>query len=68
MVRTKHKICSIEKLIKIAKKKLEDLSYNFSIVHLLFLGGSGFSMSLQVILEINGKKGREDACKVEGID
>jgi len=62
-VRTKHKLSSVEKRVERMNNKLEDLSSNLSIVDVLFLHGSCFSMSFKVIFRRNGQKGNKDACK-----
>jgi hypothetical protein len=63
-VRTNHKLSSVEKRVNRTKHKLEDLPSNLSIVDLLFLHGSCFSMSFKVIFWSNGKKGNKDAGKI----
>ena len=63
-VRTKHKPSSVEKRVERTKDKPEDLPYNLSIVDLVFLHGSCFSISFKVIFRRTGKKGNKDACKI----
>jgi len=63
-VRTKHKLSSVEKRVERTKNTPKDLPYNLSIVDLLFLHRSYFSMSFEVIFRNNGKKRNNDAYKI----
>jgi hypothetical protein len=63
-VSPKHKLSSVEQLVKRTKNMLEYILHNISIVDLLFLHGSCFSMSFKVIFQRNGKKGNKDACNI----
>jgi len=64
-VRTKHKLSTVEKRLERTKNKLEDIPSNHSIVDLLVLHASWYSMSFKVIFQRNGKKGNKDACKIQ---
>jgi len=64
VVSKKHKLSGVEKRVKRTKNKPEDFPQNLSIVDLLFLHGSSFSMSFKVIFQKNGKNGSKDACKI----
>jgi hypothetical protein len=63
-VRTKHQLSSVEMRIQRTKSMIEDLLYNLSIVDLMFLHSSCFSMSFKVVFRRNGKKGNKNTCKI----
>ena len=62
---TKHFLSSVEQRLEWTKNQLKDLHYNLLTVDLLFIHGSDFCKSSQVIFHRNGKKDNKDACKIQ---